>query len=56
MKTGEAIRKVLEIARSDNFYGVSWDIERVKGAYALPTSISQTIRYAKREAKWQMKS
>jgi hypothetical protein len=49
------MKELLYLLRSNNFYGVSKEIEIAKGRYEYQTSIKQAWEQFKRFRKWQYK-
>lgn len=49
------IAGLLQILQTDNFYGISEEIEIAKGKNELPKSFKDITNQAKRTIKWQLK-
>ena len=47
------IKQILQLLRSNNFYGQSEIIEQAKGRYAYPKTFKQAIKNIKRQIRWQ---
>ncbi|WP_168796324.1 hypothetical protein [Flagellimonas onchidii] len=47
------LKLLLEILQSQDFYGISEEIEIAKGRNAIPKSMTQALNQAKRHIFWQ---
>ncbi len=47
------IEQILELLASDEFYGVSKNIDIAKGKYKIAKSIKEVTEQIKREDAWQ---
>jgi hypothetical protein len=49
------ITKVIKVLESDDFYGISENVEIAKGKYKIVRTLPQFWRQLKRAWKWQRK-
>ncbi|MDG3582047.1 hypothetical protein [Galbibacter pacificus] len=49
------IVQILKLLQTDNYYGISKEIEIAKGKNELPKSFQEIINQAKRKLKWQLR-
>jgi len=49
------IKQIIDLLKTDNFYGVSEEIEIAKGRYKAPETIKEGINNVKRTLQWQKK-
>jgi len=47
------LKNIIELLKTDNFYGISENIDIAKGKYKAPETIKEGIKNAKRRLKWQ---
>ncbi len=47
------IKQIIELLKTNDFYGVSENIEIAKGRYKAPENLSEIKRNVKRRLKWQ---
>ena len=49
------IKQIIELLKTDDFFGVAKEIDMAKGFYKVPMTIKEGINNAKRRAEWQRK-
>jgi hypothetical protein len=49
------MKEIFEMLKLDKFYNVSEEIEIAKGKYAIPTTVKDAIKQAKRVIRWKQK-
>ena len=47
------IKQIIELLKTDDFYGIAEEIEVAKGRYKAPETIKEGINSAKRRMQWQ---
>ena len=49
------IGQLIKLLQSDEYYGVSKNIEIAKGKYKKPESLKEILKQSKRDIKWQLR-
>jgi len=47
------IKQIIELLKTDDFYGIAEEIEVAKGRYKAPETIKEGVKQAKRKLQWQ---
>lgn len=47
------LKNIIELLKTDHFYGISEEIEVAKGRYKAPETIKEGINNVKRKLQWQ---
>ena len=49
------IKNIIDLLKTDDFYGIAEEIEVAKGRYKAPETIKEGIKLTKRQLQWQKK-
>lgn len=49
------IKQIIELLKTDDFYGVSEEVDIAKGKYKVPQTVKEGIKKVKRDMQWQKK-
>jgi hypothetical protein len=49
------IKQIIDLLKTDHFYGIAYEIEVAKGRYKAPETVGEGINNIKRQTQWQKK-